>query len=351
MTMLERMATLIAAAALSIAAFALPALAAEKTLKIAFLGSPDDEDYDGSLVFKNYVESTSNGEIAVEIYPSGRFCSNADECSEALLDGRLEVYITTNGGLAGWYPPAQFLDLPYLLPNDRVAECVFDGPLVGKIREAVLKDVGAARLMAVSNTGGWRNIATTTKQVKTPDDVKGLKLRTIGAEIQIELVKSMGGNPTPIAWPEVYTSLGTGVVEGTKNGITDIVNMKFQDHLKFISLDGHAYMAALWWMNEDAFQGLPRDQQRIVYDGFQFLKQTARVLPMRKGVDAFETFRKAGGTVYSPTASEKAAFQKAAQPVWQWYRKNFGNDWVDAAQDAVKTCEKQLTSEFETAAK
>lgn len=328
-----------------------PAMAADTTLKIAFLGSPDDEDYDGSLVLKNYVESASNGAIEVEIFPSGRFCSNADECSEALLDGRLEIYITTNGGLAGWYPPAQFLDLPYLLPNDRVAECVFDGPLVGKIRAAVLQDVGAARLMAVSNTGGWRNIATTSKQVKSPDDVDGLKLRTIGADIQIELVKSLGGNPTPIAWPEVYTSLGTGVVEGTKNGITDIVNMKFQDHLKYISLDGHAYMAALWWMNEDAFQDLSLEHQRIVYDGFQFLKQTARVLPMRKGVDAFETFKEAGGTIYSPTAEEKAAFQKAAQPVWDWYEKNFGDEWINAAQSAVNDCEAKLTAEFEEAAK
>ena len=338
------------AAAALIASLAVPAVAADTNFKIAFLGSEDDEDYDGSLVFKNYVEATSNGTLGVEIFPNGRFCSNADECSEALLDGRLDIYITTNGGLAGWYPPAQFLDLPYLFPNDRVAECVFDGPLTAKLRAAVLSDVGAARLMAISNTGGWRNIATTSKQVKTPDDVKGLKLRTIGAEIQIELVKALGGSPTPIAWPEVYTSLGTGVVEGTKNGITDIVNMKFQDHLNYISLDGHAYMGALWWMNEDVFQGLSDEQKRIVYDGFQELKMTARVLPKRKAVDAFQAFVDAGGTIYTPTAEQKAAFQAAAKPVWTWYEDNFGREWIDAAQSAVKDCETSLDAEFKAAA-
>ena len=338
------------AAAALIASLAVPAVAADTTFKIAFLGSEDDEDYDGSLVLKNYVEATSNGALAVEIYPNGRFCSNADECSEALLDGRLDIYITTNGGLAGWYPPAQFLDLPYLFPNDRVAECVFDGPLTAKLRSAVLSDVGAARLMAISNTGGWRNIATTNKQVKSPDDVKGLKLRTIGAEIQIELVKALGGSPTPIAWPEVYTSLGTGVVEGTKNGITDIVNMKFQDHLNYISLDGHAYMGALWWMNEDVFQGLSDEHKRIIYDGFQELKMTARVLPKRKAVDAFQAFVDAGGTIYTPTAEQKAAFQAAAKPVWTWYEENFGKEWIDAAQSAVKDCESSLDAEFKAAA-
>jgi len=338
-----------ALAALLLAAAAAPATAQDHALKIAFLGSEDDEDYDASLVFKNYVEANSNGAIAVEIFPNGRFCSNADECSEALLDGRLEVYITTNGGLAGWYPPAQVLDLPYLFPNDRVAECVFDGPFTAKLRDAVLNDVGAARLMAISNTGGWRNIATTNKKVTKPSDVEGLKLRTIGADIQIELVEALGGNPTPIAWPEVYTALGTGVVEGTKNGITDIVNMQFQDHLNYIILDGHAYMGALWWMNEYAFQDLSDEYKRIVYDGFQELKKTARVMPKRKAVEAFETFRQANGEVYSPTPEEKAAFQEAAQPVWQWYRDNFGDEWVTAATDAVEACEQQLDEEFQAA--
>lgn len=338
----------LAAAALALAAW--PAAAQDATtLKIAFLGSEADEDFAGSQVFKNYVESASNGSLAVEIYPNGRFCSNADECSVALLDGRLDIYITTNGGLAGWYPPAQFLDLPYLFPSDRVAECVFDGPLTAKLRDAVLQDVGAARLMAISNTGGWRNIATTDKQVKTPEDVAGLKLRTIGADIQIKLVETLGGSPTPIAWPEVYTSLATGVVEGTKNGITDIVNMKFEDHLNYIVLDGHAYMGALWWMNEDTFQSLSDAEKRIVFDGFQELKWTARQVPKLNSVDAFQAFVDAGGTVYSPTEEEKAAFRDAVQPVWGWYEDNFGPEWIEAATAAVAECEAQLDAEFQAA--
>ena len=77
----------------------------------------------------------------------------------------------------------------------------------------------------------------------------------------------LGGAPTPVSWPEVYTSLATGVVEGTKNGITDIVNMKFQEHLRYMTLDGHAYMAALWWMNDDFFNGLTRSSERSCTTG------------------------------------------------------------------------------------
>jgi TRAP-type C4-dicarboxylate transport system substrate-binding protein len=201
--------------------------------------------------------------------------------------------------------------------------------------------------MAVSNTGGWRNFATVNKQIKTPEDVKGQKIRTIPADIQKELVKLLGGNPTPIAWPEVYTSLATGVVEGTKNGITDIVNMKFQDHLKYITLDGHAYMAALWWLNDDTWNNLSDANKRIVYDGFQHLKTIGRAFPMRRQIEAYEEFKKAGGTVYVPTAEEKAAFQTAAKPMEQWYIDQFGDEWLKKVQAAIGDCETTIAAELQ----
>ena len=87
--------------------------------------------------------------------------------------------ISTIGGFGNIFPPGQALDLPrYMFRDDRVAECVFDGPFVGQLRGAVLESVGPLRLMTVSNTGGWRNFATVNTLIKTPADVKGQKIRT-----------------------------------------------------------------------------------------------------------------------------------------------------------------------------
>jgi tripartite ATP-independent transporter DctP family solute receptor len=324
----------------------MPSYAADTTLKIAFLGSPDDEDYDGSLVFKDYVESRSNGSLAVEVYPGGQFCGNFRECIEGIQSGALEITISTIGGFGNLWGAGQMLDLPYMFRDDRVAECVFDGPFVTELRDAVLQDIPSMRLMTISNTGGWRNFATTTTQIKTPEDIKGLKIRTIPADIQKELVSKLGGNPTPIAWPEVYTSLATGVVEGTKNGITDIVNMKFQDHLKYITLDGHAYMAALWWLNEDVWNSLSNEHKRIVYDGFQHLKTVTRAFPMRRQIEAYEAFRQAGGTIYVPNADEKMAFQKAAAPMEDWFKDQFGDEWLNKLKAAISTCEETIAAEI-----
>lgn len=326
------------------------AQAADFTIKIAFLGSPEDEDYDGSMVFKDYVESRSNGKAAVEIYPSGQFCSNEKECLENLQAGTLEVYITTIGGFGNVFGPGQVLDLPYMFANDRIAECVFDGPFVDDLRKGVLAQNIPMRLMVISNTGGWRNFANTKGTIKTPEDIKGKKFRTIPAEIQQELVRQLGGNPTPVAWPEVYTSLSTGVVEGTKNGITDIMNMKFPEAgLKYITLDGHAYMGALWWYSDAAWKQLPDDLKRIVFDGMNHLKTTTRMFPMRRQIEAYQAFKEAGGEIYVPTAEEKKMFQEASSGMRKWYTDKFGAEWLDKLDAAVKTCEASTDAEFAAA--
>ena len=144
------------------------------------------------------------------------------------------------------------------MANDRVAEAVLAGDFTRKMREMALEDSnGAIRLMTIGNTGGWRNFANTKRVVKTPGDLAGLKIRTVVADLPQELVRALGASPTPIPWPELFTSFQTGVVEGSKNGITDIMGMKFPDAgLQYVTLDGHAYMGALWWMNNEKFLSL-----------------------------------------------------------------------------------------------
>ena len=341
------LAAFAACASLSAAPFA---LAADYELKIVFLGSQDDEDYDGSVVFKDFVESRSNGRIQVEIYPGATLCANARECVEQVESGIADIHITTIGGAAAIYPPVEALDIPYMFSDDRVAECVFDGPFTRTLRDAILADGRSMRLMMIGNTGGWRNFLTTTKQIKNPEDVKGLKIRTISAEVQQEMVKALGATPTPIAWPEVYTSLATGVVEGTKNGITDIVGMKFHEHAKYMTLDGHAYMGALWFMNNDKFQSMDDGLKRVVADGFHFMKNTTRVLPMRRQADAYAAFRKAGGNIYVPTPEEKKAFQAAVKPVEKWYMEKYGDRWLRELRGAIGDCEKSVAAERSAAA-
>ncbi|MHA1564794.1 MAG: TRAP transporter substrate-binding protein DctP [Alphaproteobacteria bacterium] len=309
----------------------------------------EDEDYDGMVVFKDFVEARSNGTIGVEIVLGNQICSNGTECLEALEDGVLDVYISTSGGAANLFPFVQVLDLPYILRDDRVAEIVLSGEFQDHMRRAGLEQSGEViRLMTIGNTGGWRNFANTKRVVKTPSDLEGLKIRTIVADLPQVLVESLGASSTPIPWPELFTSFQTGVVEGSKNGITDIMNMSFPDAgLQFLTLDGHAYMAALWWMNNERYMGMSDEQKGVVLDGFKALQQATFASPKRKSIQAYQDFVSGGGTIYVPTPDEKAQWQAAATPVYDWFAGNVegGETWLSRLRASAGEAEAQIDAE------
>lgn len=311
----------------------------EHTVRIGLLGPVSDEDYDGALVLKDYVESHTQGSVKVQIYPSAQFCSNPRECIEGLKSGVLDVFMTTFGGMASVFPEVQVFELPYLFRDDDVAECVFDGPLIDEIRQKVLDAESGMRLMVVSNTGGWRNFATTQKLTNIPSELAGLKLRTTSSPMQIELVSQLDASPTPIPWSELYTALATGVVDGTKNSIQDIVSMNLHESLKYIVLDGHAYMGAMWWYSESRWKELSLEQRRTIANGFHRLKLVTRALPIRRQIEALQVFKEAGGSVYAPTSKQKTEFQAVAQSLRPWFIEHYGGVWLARVESIVKNCE------------
>ncbi|MGD8117014.1 TRAP transporter substrate-binding protein DctP [Vibrio sp. TRT 29B02] len=325
--------------------------AADYKLTVPHVTTTDGYNHQSLLVFKNFVESRSNGQIQVDIYPSGQLCSNAKECMAGVQAGMFDYFQTTIPELGNFWQPVGAFDLPYLLPNDRVAECVYDNEkFIGDVRGELLKKAPNVRLMAVSNSGGWRNIATTSKQVKSPEDVKGLKLRTVPAKVQQELVKELGGAPTPIAWPEVYTALSTGMVDGTKNGIVDIVMNKFHESLHYMILDGHGYMGGAWVFNDNKFKSFPDDLKQVIVDGIAAQNQYLRSYPKHKEYSAYEEFKKADGVVYNPTVAEKEAFKLASEPVKASFLETTGADgkkWLERFESEIKTCEAQIQAEYD----
>jgi TRAP-type C4-dicarboxylate transport system substrate-binding protein len=346
--MVKKLATAVALATSIGFSIVSAALAADITLRATANSNENDEDYDGLVVFKNYVESASNGAIEVELFIGTQLCSNGAECLQGIADGSIDIYISTSGGASGLFPYVQVLDLPYLMSDDRIAEHVLSGDFTRTVRDMALEDSGdAIRLMTIGNTGGWRNFANTKRRVAEPGDLEGLKIRTVVADLPQELVKALGAAPTPIPWPELFTSFQTGVVEGSKNGITDIMGMKFPDAgLQYLTLDGHAYMGALWWMSNESFKALSDDQRRVIVDGFYALQQATFASPKRKSIQAYEEFAAGGGDIYVPTPAQKTAFKESAAPVYSWFQENVnrGEQVFEALTSAVAEAESEINA-------
>ena len=301
-------------------------------------GNLDDYKHKALILLKNSVEANSNGRIGIQIYPNGQLAKALSERMDGVIQKSFDI-VNTTGDVSAYWEPLSVFDLPYMITDDRLIEEVFSAPeFVNELRQGALEATQNARLMVITNSGRWRNFATTQKQIQSVADLQGLKIRTVASKVQQQLVSALGASPTSMAWGDLYTALSTGVVDGTKNGMVDIVNAKLNESLRYIILDGHAYMAGFWWMNNEKFQSLPADLKKIMVDGFEALSWFIRQYNKYAEASAFNSFQATGGKIYRPTEAQLVEFQERAEAVEQWFSENVSQDtkeWLERYKQEI----------------
>ena len=337
--------------ALSMFFFASSAIAKTWTIKYAHAGSADPtSNYTvGANYLKYYLESNSQGRIKVEIYPGGTL-GNMRTLIEMIQMGTLELAHSTTSGYGWFFPQIQVLGIPYIFPDDQVAEYVAQSQLIEDMRKEILKKTKSIRLIGAANQARWRCFFTTKKQIKSAADLKGVKIRTIPAPLQIEMVKYLGGNPTPTPWPEVYTSLASGVLEGLKLAVSDIVTYKMDEFCKFGTWDNHAFLWGLVSANDAWLKSLPEDLQDIVVDGVRKMLIMQQEYTKHLEVNAVQSYvKKSNGTLYMPTADEKATFVAAKEPMIKWFKENIqdGDKWIEKVNSAVEEAKASIDQKRE----
>jgi TRAP-type C4-dicarboxylate transport system substrate-binding protein len=168
--------------------------------------------------------------------------------------------------------------------------------------------------------------------------MKGLKFRVQPIPLYVEMVKGLGGEPTPIAWSELPNALSTGVVDGQENPVGTIYNNKLHKLQKYMVLDGHVYAADFILINDEFFQSLSDNQRAIVSKAARIAGNMGRAIQQFNTAEGVTKVVAEGMTVHSPTAAEMAQFKKLAQPaVKDWLAKELGADaaWIQKLDDAV----------------
>jgi len=298
-------------------------VAAPVTLKLAHVVSTSAPYHIGAIEFAKLVDQKTKGQVKIEIYPGGQLGKGERECIEGLQIGTIDLVATSTGPVGGFVPQMLVVDLPFLFRDNRHVDKVLDGP----IGEGLLKDLSKAGIKGLAFwENGFRNLTNNKRPVNKPEDVKGLKLRTMENEVHMDAFRTLGADPTPMTWGEVYTSLQQGVIDGQENPINIIRTHKIYEVNKNLALTGHVYSPALLLMNEKKLKSLPGDQQKALMAAAKEAAKFERKFIRDNEAKMLEELKGFGMQVTTP---DKKLFQKATEPTYKKYESRFGKDLID----------------------
>ena len=293
-----------------------------------------------SVVFKDVVERETGGQIKVNFFPASQLGKEREVMEMLKMGGADIVMIITEGTTVAFFPPMEVLGIPFLYPSIDVAYKVMDGPFGRELKETMRKETGM-RMIATAAPGPARNFAT-KKLVRTLEDLKGLRIRTMEHPAHQAMVKALGASPTPIAAMEIYSSIQSGIVDGVELPYQAFLNLKCEELIKNMIVDQHVFNQHFLFVNDKWFLSLPPDQQRAV------LKAGARSQVVgRSMVDLWEAagadeLRAKGVQVYFPPEQELKRFRDLARPpVLAMLRQRIDKKWIDGILKAVEEASKE----------
>jgi len=316
------------------------AWAQQYTIKLSHGQPPVEQEniHQAVTMFKTFVEQRTGGRVKVEIYPANQLGKEREQF-EGVQQGTIEMCMIAEGPIAGFFAEVMVLGIPYLFSNEAVAHKALDGPFGKALFEEMRKKTKVRALGIGEN--GFRNFTNRVRPIKTPDDLKGLKIRTMENPAHMAMVRALGASPTPIAWGEVYMALQQGVVDGQENPVSVIEVAKFYEVQKYLTLDGHVYSILPILINDKFYTSLPADIRGIIRDGGYLMAGTSRAWNIRHVFNGVKILQDKGMTAYTPTEKELQMFRDRTQkPVIDFIQTKVDKKWIDMALKAAKDAEK-----------
>ena len=236
----------------SLICFSTPAIA-EMKVKLGVVTKPGSAQNIAAEKFKELIEQRSDGNIKIQIFHSASL-GNETEILQQVQMNTVQMAIITGGPFDTFDPIVRVVNYPFLFKSNEQADQILDGPLGVQILKS-LESSGFKGLCFSEN--GFRNLTNNKRPVKSPEDIKGLKIRVMASTIHKAIWQDLGANPTPMPWP-IYTELEQGVIDGQENPLWVMEVYKFYEIQKYMTLTRHVYsfhidVASLkWWKTLDS---------------------------------------------------------------------------------------------------
>ncbi|KUO49572.1 MAG: hypothetical protein APF76_03430 [Desulfitibacter sp. BRH_c19] len=284
--------------------------------------------------FEEQVEQLSEGRIDVELFPGGSLGGSAD-IFNGVQDGSIEMCVNI-------YPPfAQFSDafllynLPYLFSSKEVAFEFLDSDLAKDIAKSI-EEQGFKQLAVFD--GGYRSVSNNKAPVKHPDDLKGLKIRTLDNPVQIDYFKAYGANPTPLPYGDIYVGLQTKTIDGQENSFSNTASMKFNEVQEYMTDTMHAFDPVGLFINTGVFASYPDDVKSIIEEAALSTQIFNRELAVELENESIEKIKETTEITYL-TDEERQVFIEMALPTYKNFEEKIGKEVLDSALSIIKEIE------------
>ncbi len=307
------------------------AYGADFTLTFAHVLTEDTPNARAAVKFKEEVEAKSEGRIEVKIRPAAQLGGDVEIIEQTQM-GLVDIAIPPTGNLANFNEKMYLFDLPFLMTDNASMARVLDG----EVGTELLGTLESNNLHGIAMWGaGFRHMTNNVRPITGPDDLKGIKMRTLQAPTILSTYRAYGANPTAMAYVEVYNGLQQGVVEGQENPLANISSMKFYEVQKYMTLTGHAYHTYAAVMNKNKWESLPEDLQTVVADAMIVGRDAARQYTDEDEAKILDAI-KDQIEILPLTDEGRAAFIEASKPIYEEFAPKVTQELLDKAIAAAK---------------
>lgn len=331
---MKRSMTLVACAVFALFVFGVTTSAfGAMEIKFGHIAPPFHGQSKGVDAFAKYVQDKTKGEIVIKTFPFGQL-GNETSLAEQVQSGTLTLATITTAVLQNYVPQVAIVDLPFVFPNRKTAYATLDDP---KFQEKLFGYLPAKGFVAIGWTENeFRDITNSVRDVRKPEDMKGMKIRVMKSPVYIDTFKQLGASPVDLPFPQIYSALQNKTIDAQENPLLTSILIKATEITKHVTKTGHILTECIIVVNPDFWKKLTDEQKKIFREAAKVAIETNRKenaalmqkLP-KTGESVAEYCRKNNVKVIELTPQEREKFRAAMTKVWDKYRKQVGPELFD----------------------
>lgn len=293
-----------------------------RSIKLPIVNNIEHPQGVGANKFAELIEQKSGGKIKVRVYAGGTL-GGEQQVASAMQGGTIEASMMAPAQLVGNFKDFLVLDFPFAFANEREADIVLDGPLGRKLLEP-MPARGLVGLVYMEQ--GYRSITNSKRPIEKLEDIQGLKIRTILNPLYIDMLNALGANAVPMPFPELYTALETGTVDGQENPYSTVEASKFDEVQKYFSNTRHIYNSQLLLVSKKFWDQLSDEEKKIFEDAAVETRDYQRKVARGMDEKSRQTLVKNGMQINDIAPEEIARMREKVKPVVDKYAAQVGED-------------------------